>query len=59
MLLFYDEQLAHRLTKVVPQDDPGQSAQVLAAAERVLATIPKEHFDFDRAKRAVMEATDL
>jgi hypothetical protein len=59
ILLFYDEQLAHRLTKVVPQSDPEQSALVLATAERVLATIPKEQFDFDRAKQAVMEATDL
>jgi len=59
VLLFYDEQLAHRLTKVVPQSDAEQSAIVLAYAEQILATIPKEEFDFERAKQAVMEATDL
>lgn len=59
ILLFYDEQLAHRLTKVVPQSDPEQSAEVLAYAERVLATIPQEQFDFNLARQAVIEATDL
>jgi len=59
LLLFYDEQLAYRLTKVVPQSDHEQSAIVLAYAEQVLATIPKKEFDFDRAKQAVMEATNL
>jgi hypothetical protein len=59
ILLFYDEQLAHRLTKVVPQSDPEQSAVVLATAERLLANIPREQFDFDRAKQAVMKATDF
>jgi hypothetical protein len=54
LLLLYDEQLAHRLTKVVPQSDPEQSAMVLAYAQQVLATIPKERFDFDEAKAAVM-----
>src|SRR5438093_1267997 len=37
LLLFYDEQLAHRLTKVVPQSDPEQTSLVLAYAERILA----------------------
>jgi hypothetical protein len=59
LLLFYDEQLAHRLTKVVPQSNPEQSAEVLAYAEQILATIPKWEFDFERAKQAVMEATGL
>jgi hypothetical protein len=59
LLLFYDEQLAHRLTKVVPQSNPEQSVVVLAYAEQLLPTIPKEEFDFDRAKQAVMEATEM
>src|SRR6266540_4558877 len=59
LLLFYNEQLAHRLTTVVPQTNPRQAAVVLAYAERVLATIPKGEFDFERAKQAVMEATSL
>src|SRR6266511_4403419 len=45
-LLFYDEQLSHRLTKVVPQSNPEQSAVVLAYAEQIIATIWKEKFDF-------------
>jgi hypothetical protein len=59
LLLFYDEQLAHKLTKVVPVTNPEQSAVVLNYAEQILTTIPEEEFDFDRAKRAVMEATAL
>jgi hypothetical protein len=59
LLLFYDEQLAHQLTKVVPQTSPEQSAIVLASAEQILATIAKEEFDFDRAKQAVMQATEM
>src|SRR6266508_4192769 len=55
LLLFYDEELGHRLTKVVPQTNPEQSAVVLAYAEQILATIPQEEFDFERAKQAVME----
>jgi len=47
------------LTKVIPQSDPEQPAVVLAYAERLLAIIPKEDFDFERAKQAVMEATHL
>jgi hypothetical protein len=58
-LLFYDEKLTHTLTKVVPQSSPEQSAEVLAYADRLLATIPQEQFDFERAKQAVMGATDL
>jgi hypothetical protein len=58
-LLFYDEKLTHTLTKVVPQSNPKQAADVLTYADRLLAIIPKEEFDFDRAKQAVMEAQDL
>jgi hypothetical protein len=58
-LLFYNEQLAHMLTKVVPQSNPEQAAEVLAYADRLLAIIPKEDFDFERAKQAVMAATEL
>src|SRR6266540_3023158 len=59
LLLFYDEELTHRLTKVVPQSNPEQSAIVLAYAEQILATIPKEEFDFEKAKQEVREKTDL
>ena len=58
-LLFYNEKLAHTLTKVVPQSNPEQAAEVLAYADRLLAIIPKQYFDFERAKQAVMEATNF
>ena len=59
LLLFYDEKLTHTLTKVVPQSNPEQAAEVLVYADRLLAIIPKEDFDFEQAKQAVIEATDL
>jgi len=59
LMLFYDEQLSHRLAKVVTHDQPEQTARVLTVAERFLATIPKEHFNFEKAKQEVMEATQL
>jgi hypothetical protein len=58
-LLFYNEKLTHTLTKVVPQSNPEQAAEVLAYADRLLVTIPKEDFDFERAKQAVMASVDL
>jgi hypothetical protein len=59
LLLFYDEQLTHRLTKVVPQSAPEETGVVLAYAEQILASIPKERFDFDQAKQEVMEKVGL
>jgi hypothetical protein len=59
LMLFYDEQLSHRLAKVVIHEKPEQTAEVLTVAERLLATIPKERFNFEKAKREVMGATDL
>jgi hypothetical protein len=59
LLLFYDEKLTHTLTKVVPQSNPEQPVFVLGYAERLLAIIPKEDFDFERAKQAVMAMTHL
>ncbi len=58
-LLFYDEELAHRLGKRVHIGLPKVVRQILSAADRLLAAIPKERFDFDRAKAEVMGATTL
>jgi hypothetical protein len=57
-LLFYDEALTHRLTKVVPFKNP-EATQILSAAERLLENIPDEERNFDAAKAAVMQATQL
>lgn len=59
LMLFYDEGLAHRLTKIVPHTESAVVTEILDRAEELLARIPKERFDFDAAKRRVMEATSL
>ena len=57
LMLFYDEALAHRLTKVASYGQNRMIPEILRAAESLLGEIPKEKFDFDRAKAAVMERT--
>ena len=58
-LLFYDEQLRHRLNKQVPNAVGGDVARVVEAADKLHAAIPTDRFDFDRAKQEVMRATSL
>ena len=57
LLLFYDDRLAHRLTKAVPYHDDGQVREILQNADALLTTIPPERFSFERAKLAVMRQT--
>src|SRR4051812_41347012 len=57
-LLFYDEQLHHRLTKRIGQN-PDDIRNLLAQADWLLGTIRPERFDFDRAKADVMARTTL
>lgn len=59
LILFYDEALRHRLIKRVDYSPDEVTQQILPRAEEVLARIPKEKFDFEKAKRAVMERTTL
>lgn len=59
LLLFYDEKLRHRLSKVVPYQDEGQVEEILRQADGLLTAIPPERFSFERAKRAVMRETSL
>jgi hypothetical protein len=58
-LLFYDELLTHRLSKVVPYHDGGKVVAILRRANGLLATIPPDRFSFERAKSAVMHGTSL
>jgi hypothetical protein len=58
-LLFYDEQLAHQLSKRMPTVDPETVTAILEQAEHLRAAIPAERFDFDRAKAAVLRHTTL
>lgn len=59
MLLFYDEGLRHRLNKVVPYRDPDIIRMLVARAEQLLAAIPEDRRDFNRAKADVLERTHL
>jgi hypothetical protein len=59
LMLFYDERLAHQLTKRVGTPTPEAVTEVLTSAARLLADIPLERRDFDRAKAEVMARTQL
>lgn len=59
LMLFYDEQLRHSLTKQVGGLDPDAVTEVLTTADRLLAVIPETRRDFNRAKAEVMARTQL
>jgi hypothetical protein len=59
LMLFYDERLRHQLTKRVGTPNPAAVSEVPANAAQLLAAIPPEQRDFDRAKTAVMARTKL
>lgn len=59
LLLFYDERLAHQLTKRVGTPNPEAVTEVLTNADRLLSAIPPEQRDFDQAKADVMARTQL
>lgn len=58
-LLFFDETLPHRLTKAVHLGDREIIMGIMSEANTLLAAIPKERFNFEQAKAAVMAATKL
>lgn len=58
-LLFYDENLRHRLTKRVRNAPSEMTELVLDQATSLLARVPRDQFDFDRAKADVMKQTGL
>jgi hypothetical protein len=59
LMLFYDERLRHQLTKRVGTPNREAVSEVLATAERLLAAVPAERRNFDRAKADVMARTQL
>ena len=59
LMLFYDEGSQHTLTKRVGGVDPEAVTEVLTHADQLLAAIPREQRDFDRAKADVMARTTL
>jgi hypothetical protein len=56
-MLFYDEDLSHRLTKRVNNIAKEDINQVLVQPDKLFSAIPKERFDFDKAKAVVIERT--
>jgi hypothetical protein len=58
-MLFYDEGLAHRLTKSVPHTVRDRVPDVLKRADELFHAIPEEEFSFEIAKAAVMRRTFL
>ena len=59
ILLFYDEELRHRLNKLVPNPRDEALPRILAQAQELRAAIPDDRFNFDAAKARVMEETRL
>jgi hypothetical protein len=59
LLLFYDEQLQHRLSKRLGNVEPEVIEEILSGAESIRSTIPLERYDFMAAKAAVMRRTTL
>ena len=58
-MLFYDESLAHRLTKSVAHSVRGRVPEVLEKADELFHAIPVDEFSFEIAKAAVMRNTFL
>ena len=59
LMLFYNEQLQHALSKRTRSLDRQGISEVLSNADRLLAAIPEGWRDFDLAKAEVMNQTDL
>jgi hypothetical protein len=59
LMLFYDDQVQHSLTKRVGGTAPSVIDEVLRHADQLLAAIPLARRDFDRAKADVMHRTEL
>jgi len=57
--LFYDQNIRHRLSKLVRNPDPASITQIATTAAQLRAAIPDEQFNFDAAKAAIMEQTSL
>lgn len=58
-MLFYDEALNYCLSKGVPNNAKQHISKILYEADRLYRAVPKERFDFDRAKADVMRQTRL
>jgi hypothetical protein len=59
LLLFFDEDLTHRLTKASGNVELETIHRILETADAVRAAIPDDRYDFDRAKADVVARTTL
>lgn len=59
LMLCYDEALNHRLTKHVPLGGAEPVREIAERALALLVRIPRERFNFERAKQDVITATRL
>ncbi len=59
LMLFYDETVTYRLTKGVENPFKDQIKQIVSKADELFAAIPKETFDFDKAKADVIERRSM
>lgn len=58
-LLFHDEGLRRRRGITVGNGSREEVRRIVRMADTLLSQIPRERFDFDRAKADVLRATDL
>jgi hypothetical protein len=59
LLLMYDQQLRHCLSKRLGNVEPEMIEEILSNAESIRRHIPAERYDFMAAKAAVMRHTEL
>jgi hypothetical protein len=59
ILLFYDEALRHRLSKLVPNSQDGVEASIIEQADQALTRIPVWRHNYDQAKADIMRRTSL
>jgi hypothetical protein len=57
-MFFYDEKLAHTLTKVMPYSGQEDLENYLELAQELYLRIPREQYDFDAAKAAMAALLD-
>lgn len=59
LIVFYDDQVQHQLTKRVGGMHPDVIEEILRHTDQLLAAIPAHHRDFDLAKAHVLQGTQL
>jgi|SRR5215471_614174 len=58
-VLCYDEQLKHRLSKLITQPPRRETSELIPLALKAMLATPPEQLDFDRAKEIIQEMITL